>query len=102
MYAAKCANCEIDIEVPFRPDGSRPTFCKECLKDYQRQQARLQQSQEKRGEGTGNRPPKSISLRDAARIPPKPFRRERAERPRKKVNLEEVRSLIKESLEAKK
>jgi len=110
MYAAKCHNCEIDIEVPFKPDGSRPTFCKDCLKDFQRQQARIQQTQAKKREmpqGTAssprenNRPPRTISLRDAARIPPKPFRREREERPRKKVNLAEVRSLIRESLESR-
>ncbi|MDI6777924.1 MAG: type IV secretion system DNA-binding domain-containing protein [Patescibacteria group bacterium] len=110
MYPAKCATCETDIEVPFKPDGSRPTFCKDCLKDYQRQQARIQQTQDKKRGDSGKsisgprengRSPKTITLRDAARIAPKPFRRERAERPRKKVNLEEVRSLIKESLDSK-
>jgi CxxC-x17-CxxC domain-containing protein len=47
MYPARCATCGIDIEVPFKPDGTRPTFCKECLKDYQRQQAKIQQLQKK-------------------------------------------------------
>ncbi len=109
MYSAKCATCDADIEVPFKPDGSRPTFCKDCLKDYQRQQARVQQvrgnkvGDEKRTAGRENiHPQKTITLREAVRMPPKPFRREKSERPKKKVNLDEVRELIKESLESKK
>ena len=40
LYPAVCATCGIDIEVPFAPDASRPTFCKDCLRDYQRAIAR--------------------------------------------------------------
>ncbi len=40
LYPAVCATCGIDIEVPFAPDESRPTFCKDCLRDYQRAVAR--------------------------------------------------------------
>ncbi len=40
LYQANCATCELDIEVPFVPDGSRPTFCKDCLRDYQRATAK--------------------------------------------------------------
>jgi len=36
MYKATCAMCELDIQVPFKPDGDRPVFCKECFKDHQR------------------------------------------------------------------
>ncbi|MEI9967065.1 MAG: CxxC-x17-CxxC domain-containing protein [Candidatus Moraniibacteriota bacterium] len=36
LYAAECATCGTAIEVPFKPDGTRPTFCKDCLRDYQR------------------------------------------------------------------
>ncbi|MFA5925560.1 MAG: type IV secretion system DNA-binding domain-containing protein [Parcubacteria group bacterium] len=113
MYPAKCATCDADIEVPFKPDGSRPTFCKECLKDYQRQQAKIQQIQQSRGK-TGNpdprttaaskpRPPKErpISLRQASRMNLITFSESRPKK-RKDVNLEEVRKLIKESLDTKK
>jgi CxxC-x17-CxxC domain-containing protein len=106
MYPAKCATCETDIEVPFKPDGSRPTFCKECLKDYQRQQARIQQAQPaKQPARLATRSVaggKTVTLREAARMKPRTFKREKSERPRKKVNLEEVRSLIKESLDSRK
>lgn len=40
MYDAVCATCETPIQVPFVPDGSRPTFCKDCLRDYQRATAK--------------------------------------------------------------
>lgn len=30
MYQAVCAECKKSCEVPFRPTGERPTFCKEC------------------------------------------------------------------------
>jgi CxxC-x17-CxxC domain-containing protein len=40
MYKAICSTCEQEILVPFKPDPKRPTFCKECLKDYQRMAAR--------------------------------------------------------------
>ncbi len=45
LYPAVCATCGIDIEVPFEPDASRPTFCKDCLRDYQRAVARERQAQ---------------------------------------------------------
>ncbi|MBM3272058.1 hypothetical protein FJY94_02110 [Candidatus Kaiserbacteria bacterium] len=31
MYPATCADCGVATEVPFRPDGSRPIYCKDCL-----------------------------------------------------------------------
>ena len=46
VYPAVCATCDADISVPFKPDGARKTFCKECLKDYQRMMARAQVGQE--------------------------------------------------------
>lgn len=108
MFPTKCATCGINIKVPFKPDGSRPTFCKDCLKDYQRQKAKIQQVQRGRAGGVkeiihkeDNRPKKTVSLREASKMPPRQFRREKSERLRKKVNLEEVRNLIKESLDSK-
>ena len=31
MFLARCSDCQKDCEVPFKPDGSRPVFCKECF-----------------------------------------------------------------------
>lgn len=40
MFDAECDTCGEQIKVPFKPDGKRPTFCKDCLKDYQRAKAK--------------------------------------------------------------
>jgi CxxC-x17-CxxC domain-containing protein len=40
IYSAICATCEEEIQVPFKPDPSRPAFCRECLKEHQRMVAR--------------------------------------------------------------
>jgi len=42
MYRAKCAVCDTEIEVPFKPDGKRPTFCREHFKSFQKTVARTQ------------------------------------------------------------
>lgn len=31
MHAAVCDQCGKDCEVPFRPTGQRPVYCKECF-----------------------------------------------------------------------
>jgi CxxC-x17-CxxC domain-containing protein len=48
MFDAICDMCGKQIQVPFQPDGKRPTFCKECLKDYQRMTAKEKLAQERR------------------------------------------------------
>jgi CxxC-x17-CxxC domain-containing protein len=48
MFDAVCDMCGEKIQVPFQPDGKRPTFCKECLKDYQRMTAREKLAQERK------------------------------------------------------
>jgi CxxC-x17-CxxC domain-containing protein len=47
-FEAICDMCAEKIQVPFQPDGSRPTFCKDCLKEYQRMTAKEKLAQEKR------------------------------------------------------
>lgn len=31
MFQAKCANCGKMAEVPFRPNGKKPVYCKDCF-----------------------------------------------------------------------
>ena len=31
LHRAVCADCRKDCEVPFKPTGERPTYCKECF-----------------------------------------------------------------------
>jgi CxxC-x17-CxxC domain-containing protein len=121
LYKAQCATCGTDIEVPFEPDGTRPTFCKDCLRDYQRATAKARnemerkqpegvssQSQGKNGgrnqrndHGYGKQrvvAPRSyasseapLSLNQVQHIEPKKFK---ALRQRGAPNLSEVRALI--------
>lgn len=46
LYAATCATCGLEISVPFVPVAGRPTFCKDCLKDYQRATAKARREME--------------------------------------------------------
>ncbi|MFH1208776.1 MAG: CxxC-x17-CxxC domain-containing protein [Candidatus Omnitrophota bacterium] len=31
LYKAVCADCHKDCEIPFKPTGERPVYCKECF-----------------------------------------------------------------------
>lgn len=47
-FDAICDMCGDNIQVPFAPDGKRPTFCKDCLKEYQRMTAKEKLAQEQK------------------------------------------------------
>jgi len=36
MYDAICSSCGKETEVPFKPDGERPIYCKECYQAQKR------------------------------------------------------------------
>ncbi len=40
LYKSVCAVCGIEIDVPFKPDGKRPTFCREHFRSFQKTAAR--------------------------------------------------------------
>ncbi|MCK4635653.1 MAG: type IV secretion system DNA-binding domain-containing protein [Candidatus Moranbacteria bacterium] len=44
FYPVNCDTCDEAIEIPFKPDGKRPVFCKDCLKDYQRAVAKVKET----------------------------------------------------------
>lgn len=115
-FEAICDTCEEKITVPFKPDTSRPTFCRECLKDYQRARALNQNGQRRKNEEAQPfqkntnynknypqkipREPKTvfyeskekpIRLSQMAHIAPKRFK---PERKKTEINLSEVRNLI--------
>ena len=31
MFPATCASCGTETEVPFRPSGDRPVYCRDCF-----------------------------------------------------------------------
>ena len=47
-FDAICDMCGDNIQIPFQPDGKRPTFCKDCLKEYQRMTAKEKLNQERK------------------------------------------------------
>ena len=36
MHDAVCATCGIETQVPFRPSGERPVYCRDCFKNNSR------------------------------------------------------------------
>ena len=34
MHKATCADCGKETEVPFKPSGDRPVYCKECYQNH--------------------------------------------------------------------
>ena len=111
LYPANCATCGADIEVPFVPDGKRPTFCKDCLRDYQRSVAKVRNEVDVKNASVQPKPPVSqplppervthhktyaatdapMSLSQIQHVGPKKFK---PLRHRPSVNLDEVRALI--------
>jgi CxxC-x17-CxxC domain-containing protein len=31
MHTVKCSECGKEAQVPFKPDGERPVYCRECF-----------------------------------------------------------------------
>jgi CxxC-x17-CxxC domain-containing protein len=113
MFEAVCSSCEEKILVPFRPDPARPTFCKECLKNYQRARARASREKEEGNgypaknnireipsdtkEGNKYQPSsfvsddKPMSLTQIAHMAPKKFK---SLRKKPEINFGEIRELI--------
>ncbi len=113
MYDTKCATCDIDIQVPFKPDGNRPTFCKDCLRDYQRATAKVRLEIERKNNPQPEAKPapannraypskgerhvyaskdRPMALSQTRTVAPKKFKGGLRQKPQ--VNLEELRSLI--------
>lgn len=36
MHKAVCADCGQECEVPFKPSGDRPVYCKECYRNHKK------------------------------------------------------------------
>ena len=60
MHQATCANCGKSCEVPFRPTGSKPVFCRDCFKnegpsDSRRNEGSDSRRSDSRSFGSNNR-----------------------------------------------
>lgn len=36
MHTVTCSDCGKDTEVPFKPDGTRPVYCKDCYQKHKK------------------------------------------------------------------
>jgi hypothetical protein len=34
MHTVTCADCGKETQVPFKPDGTRPVYCRECYQKH--------------------------------------------------------------------
>ena len=34
MHSVTCADCGKETEVPFKPDGTRPVYCRDCYQKH--------------------------------------------------------------------
>ncbi|MFH1714503.1 MAG: type IV secretory system conjugative DNA transfer family protein, partial [Candidatus Nealsonbacteria bacterium] len=105
LYDAKCSQCNKWTKVVFPPDGSRPIYCKTCLKKIRTDREDAQKPQAPQASQSHQPPqPLRVSLGEAISKGPVSFssRREGGEvqRPqRKEVNLEELKKTLEKSLE---
>ncbi len=97
LYDAQCSLCGKWTKVVFPPDGTRPVYCKSCLK-----KKRGEVSQQRKVEPTVKSPSVSLQEADKTSIP---FSSSRKETPlekkkpqRKQVDLKELKNVLEESL----
>jgi CxxC-x17-CxxC domain-containing protein len=36
MHKVTCADCGQETEVPFKPDGARPVYCRDCYQKHRK------------------------------------------------------------------
>ena len=96
LYDAQCSLCGKATKVVFPPDGTRPVYCKPCLK-------KIRESKEAKGSGVVQEvkpepvavvEEKHISMSSLAQE--KPMEKRKTEK--KQVNLNELKSILQESL----
>jgi CxxC-x17-CxxC domain-containing protein len=119
LFDAACDTCGVEIKVPFKPDGKRPTFCKDCLRDYQRYIAKAKLKDERHANSQNVETSAQIIKRPMAsdyekRIEPKVMESQDApivlsqiqhmepkkfipKRPKPDINIKELRDLINQS-----
>ena len=102
LYDARCSLCGKWTKVTFLPDGVRPVYCKSCRKKMERERNKA------KGIDSQKKGIQSISLEEAAQKNPVPFslpkklHGEKKEKVRKKVDIEELKKVIGDSLRVSK
>jgi len=99
LYDAQCASCGKWTKVVFPPDGTRPVYCKTCLKKIRPEPAQSEKQskpavkKESPVVSLGEADQSSVSFSSKKEIPP-----EKRKTERKKVNIDELKSVLEESL----
>ncbi len=97
LYDAQCSLCGKGTKVVFPPDGTRPVYCKSCLKK-RREEAVQQPKVEPKVES----PSASLQEADRSSVPfsssKKEISLEKKKPQRKQVDLKELKNVLEESL----
>ena len=84
-HEAKCSRCGKDTKIPFKPDGIRPVYCKDCLvimREEKKQEfenrkelkSRELESIKNKQDNVATQDVSSISIKDALSKPPVKFK----------------------------
>ena len=117
LYDAKCASCGKWTKVIFPPDGTRPVYCKSCLKKNERAKTEVKKTAPTISLDYNPPTTPHISLREAAQKEPVSFspskaklpfveaqvkKRTKSSSPRAKINIEELKKVLEKSLKKEK
>lgn len=82
MYKAVCADCNKACEVPFKPSGDRPVYCKECFAS-RKSKAHFSVKRDDRSAGAGIQPARHAE-RVQPDVRPKPAKKKKTPARKKK------------------
>ncbi len=93
LYETKCSLCGKDTRVVFQPQAGRPVYCKSCLNKVKKGDTKSRPSSGQ-PEKVLEEKPAVVSLNEAMKMTPASFG---TKKPKKEVNLEELREVLKEA-----
>ncbi len=107
LYDAQCSMCGKKTKVIFPPDGIRPVYCKSCLKKVEKAGAPKTEIPKKTVEEKIEPEKEEISLKTVGQLEPISFSSskkpdKKLKRPKKKVNIEELKKALEEALKKEK
>ena len=103
LYDAQCAECGKWTKVVFPPDGTRPVYCKTCLKKVKEKKEEKREERIKEDKSSFRLSPSKESLEEEEKKPAFSLKKAtetdpKSKRKRKKVNIKELKKTLEESL----
>ncbi len=89
MFDATCVNCGKEIKVPFKPDPTRPVYCKDCFEKIKQKPPKISLSQLK-SQAVGNKSSYSAKRVDTE-----------AKKQRKNVDMEGLKKILEDTFPEK-